>query len=84
MGNVAISSVRIKGNANGWFIPISIHPVSFGVGNITKKPVVINDKIEVREILNMTVLLDHDVIDGMQMAGFISKLSDNIENGIEL
>ena len=39
---------------------------------------------EIRQILNMTVLLDHDVIDGGVMARFISDLSANIERGIEL
>lgn len=84
MGNVAITTVGMMGKANGWFIPISVHPVCFGIGKITKKPVVVNDKIEIREILNMTALLDHDVVDGGEMARFISKLSDNIEKGKEL
>ncbi len=61
-----------------------MHPICFGIGNITKKPVEFNDKVEIREILHMAVLLDHDVIDGAQMARFISKLTDNIESGIEL
>jgi hypothetical protein len=39
MGNVAITSLGNIGRANGWFIPISVHPVCFGIGNITKKPV---------------------------------------------
>lgn len=84
MGNVAFTSIGMMGNVNGWFVPISVHPVCFGIGKILKKATVIKDKIEIREILNMTVLLDHDVIDGAQMARFISKLSDNIEKGTEL
>lgn len=84
MGNVAVTSIGMIGKANGWFIPISVHPVCFGIGKISKKPIVIDDKIEIREILNITVLLDHDVIDGSQMAGFIGKLTDNIEKGAEL
>jgi pyruvate/2-oxoglutarate dehydrogenase complex dihydrolipoamide acyltransferase (E2) component len=32
----------------------------------------------------MTILLDHDVIDGVPMARFISDLVDNIEKGPEL
>jgi pyruvate/2-oxoglutarate dehydrogenase complex dihydrolipoamide acyltransferase (E2) component len=82
MGNVAITSVGMIGNANGWFIPISVHPICFGIGKVSKKPVVVNDVIEIREILNLTVLLDHDVVDGGQMARFISKLSENIENAL--
>ncbi|HPR17004.1 MAG TPA: 2-oxo acid dehydrogenase subunit E2 [Candidatus Cloacimonadota bacterium] len=84
MGNVAVTSIGMIGNANGWFLPISVHPVCFGIGKIMKKPVVIKDQIEIREMLNMTVLLDHDVADGAQMARFISKLSSNIENCVGL
>jgi pyruvate/2-oxoglutarate dehydrogenase complex dihydrolipoamide acyltransferase (E2) component len=72
------------GKVNGWFIPISIHPVTFGLSSITSKAVVINNKIEIREILNMTILIDHDVIDGAPMARFIRELSKNIESGIFL
>jgi pyruvate/2-oxoglutarate dehydrogenase complex dihydrolipoamide acyltransferase (E2) component len=81
MGNVSITSVGMMGRANGWFIPIAVHPVCFGISNLLKKPVVINNKIEIREILNMTVLLDHDVIDGAPMTRFISELTGNIESG---
>jgi pyruvate/2-oxoglutarate dehydrogenase complex dihydrolipoamide acyltransferase (E2) component len=84
MGNVAITSIGMMGNVNGWFIPISVHPICIGISSVTKKPIVVNDKIEIREILNMTILLDHDVIDGAPMARFISDLSANLEKGIAL
>ena len=81
MGNVSVTSVGMIGRANGWFIPISVHPVCFGIGKTTKKPVVVDDRIEIREILNLTVLLDHDVVDGALMARFFSALTTNIEKG---
>ena len=84
MGNVAFTTIGMMGKVNGWFIPMSVHPICFGISSIIKKPVVIENKIEIREILNMTILLDHDVIDGAPMARFISDLSKNIENGINL
>lgn len=84
MGNVSVTSVGMMGNASGWFIPVAVHPACFGIGKIKKKPVVIEDRIEIREILYMTVLLDHDVIDGAPMARFISDLSENIEKGMQL
>ncbi len=84
MGNVAVSSVGMMGKINGWFIPISIHPVCFGIGSVIKKPAVVNDKIEIREMMNLTILIDHDVMDGAPMARFINELSKNIENGIFL
>ena len=84
MGNVAITSIGMMGNIKGWFIPISVHPICFGISTITKKPLVINDQITIREVLSMTILMDHDVIDGALMARFISDLAKNIENGKEL
>lgn len=84
MGNVAISSLGMYGKINGWFIPISIHPLCFGIGSVIKKPVVINDKIEIRDVMNMTVLVDHDVIDGASVARFIRALNRNIEAGMFL
>ena len=84
MGNVAVTSVGMIGRANGWFIPMSVHPACFGIGKISKKPVVVDDKIEIREVLNLTVLLDHDVVDGALMARFTSALTNNIEKGAGL
>lgn len=81
MGNVAFTSIGMMGKVNGWFIPTSVHPICFGMSSIVKKPVVIDDAIVIREMLNMTILLDHDVIDGAPMARFISDLVKNIESG---
>ncbi len=81
MGNVVITSLGMMGKINGWFIHKSIHPVSFGIGAIIKKPVVVGSEIKIREVLNMTVLIDHDVMDGAPMARFIKDLARNIEQG---
>lgn len=82
MGNVVITSVGMMGKINGWFLHKSIHPISFGVGSILKKPVVIDRQIKVRDILNMTILCDHDVIDGAPMVRFLNDLTRYIERGI--
>lgn len=84
MGNAIITSVGMMGKINGWFIQKSIHPISFGVGSILKKPVVIENEIRIREILNMTILVDHDVIDGAPMVRFLNDLTDSIENAKEI
>jgi pyruvate/2-oxoglutarate dehydrogenase complex dihydrolipoamide acyltransferase (E2) component len=80
MGNVVITSVGMMGRINGWFIQKSIHPLSFGVGSILKKPTVFENQIQIREILNMTILFDHDVIDGAPMVKFLNDLTKSIEN----
>jgi pyruvate/2-oxoglutarate dehydrogenase complex dihydrolipoamide acyltransferase (E2) component len=81
MGNISITSVGMMGVINGWFIHRSVHPFSAGIGSVIKKPVVINDKIEIREMLQMTLLLDHDVADGAPMARFVKDLVRRIERG---
>ncbi len=79
MGNVSVTSVGMMGQINGWFMHKAVHPISFGIGSVLKKPVVVNDEIKVREILNATILLDHDVIDGAPMVRFIKDLTKTIE-----
>ena len=80
MGNVAVTSLTMVGKLNGWFIHASVHPVSFGLGAVLKKPVAIGEKIEIREVLNASILFDHDVIDGAPMARFLKHLASSIEN----
>ncbi|MBO8130040.1 MAG: 2-oxo acid dehydrogenase subunit E2 [Candidatus Marinimicrobia bacterium] len=54
------------------------------VGTITKKPVVINDKIEIKHRMKLTLSCDHRVIDGAQGATFLMDLKRNIENPAEV
>lgn len=84
MGNVSVTSVGMIGKVNGWFIHKSVHPISFGIGSVLVKPVVINNEIKSREILNMTVLVDHDLIDGAPMVRFLGDLTEFIETGREI
>jgi pyruvate/2-oxoglutarate dehydrogenase complex dihydrolipoamide acyltransferase (E2) component len=49
------------------------------VGSITKKPGVKGSAIEVREYLKLTVLIDHDVMDGMPAARFLLRLGRLLE-----
>ncbi len=71
----------MMGKINGWFIHKSIHPLSFGIGSILKKPVVIDQQIKVRDVLHMTILCDHDVMDGAPMVRFLNDLTKYIERG---
>lgn len=84
MGTVMISSVGMIGKINGWVIPVSVHPISFAVGSIIKKPGVVNDRIEAREYLHITVSVDHDVVDGAPAVRALSKLTKLVEKGVGL
>jgi len=74
----------MMGRVNGWFTQTSVHPISFGAGSITRKPVAVDDKVKIGEILHMTLLVDHDAVDGAPLARFIQDLSERIESGAGL
>jgi len=81
MGNVMVTSLSMMGKINGWFIHKTVHPISVGIGSVIRKPVAVEDEIRIREILNMTILMDHDVIDGAPMVRFVKDLTERIEKG---
>jgi len=84
MGTVMITSIGMIGKINGWVIPVSVHPLCFAIGSIVKKPGVVNGNIEVREYLYITVLVDHDIIDGAPAVRALSKLTKLVETGYGL
>ena len=84
MGTAIITNIGMLGNCPGWILPKSIHNLCFGLGSIVKKPWVIKNEIKIREILHLTVIFDHDVIDGSPAAIFVDNLVRNIEIAAEL
>ncbi|HLI46403.1 MAG TPA: dihydrolipoamide acetyltransferase family protein, partial [Geobacterales bacterium] len=50
-----------------------------GVGKIKKRPVVIEDKIEIRDVLTLSLSFDHRVIDGAQAAIFTNEVIKYLE-----
>ncbi|KYD23080.1 dihydrolipoamide acetyltransferase family protein [Caldibacillus debilis] len=56
------------GSTNGaWFTPIINHPESsiLGIGRIEKKPVVVDDSIEIAPMMALSLSYDHRLIDGV-------------------
>lgn len=54
------------------------------IGATKKKPVVINDEIVIRPMMNVSFNGDHRIIDGMEGAKFTQSLKKNLENPIGL
>jgi len=84
-GTVGISSVGMFGKGQGgWGISTGSHVLDLTVGSMAWKPAVIEGRIEPRQILNLTVVFDHDVIDGAPAARFARRLVELIESGYGL
>jgi pyruvate/2-oxoglutarate dehydrogenase complex dihydrolipoamide acyltransferase (E2) component len=84
MGTVMVTNIGMSGRFPGWIIPKSIHNLCFGVGTIIKKPWINNKAIAIRDIMHLTILFDHDAVDGSPAARFTDALVRNIESAIEL
>ncbi|HUV94070.1 MAG TPA: 2-oxo acid dehydrogenase subunit E2, partial [Anaerolineae bacterium] len=84
-GTVGITAVGMFGKGQGgWGIVPLPFPLGLVVGSIAWKPAVVEGRIEPREILNLTVVFDHDVIDGAPAARFARRLVELIESGYGL
>jgi hypothetical protein len=81
-GTVFVTAVGMFGKGHsGWGIATTPHSLGLVVGSMAWKPAVVDGRIEPREILNLTVLFDHDVVDGAPAARFTSRLVELIESG---
>jgi pyruvate/2-oxoglutarate dehydrogenase complex dihydrolipoamide acyltransferase (E2) component len=80
-GTAFVTSVSMFSNVPGFIIPYIGKPksCSFAIGSVYKKPVVKDSKIVIREIINITAIFNHDMIDGAPAARFINQLRKYIE-----
>jgi pyruvate/2-oxoglutarate dehydrogenase complex dihydrolipoamide acyltransferase (E2) component len=85
LGTVGVTAIGMKGKFPGWAIPLGgATPTIIVIGGIEKKPGVINDKIEIREFLHLTITVDHDIVDGGPLTRFVESLNELIENAYGL
>ncbi|MEN6410328.1 MAG: 2-oxo acid dehydrogenase subunit E2 [Anaerolineaceae bacterium] len=84
MGNVMVTTVGMVGHTQGWIIPSTMHTLCLAFGSLNEQPAVHRGEIEKRRILHLTVLIDHDVVDGMPAARFIDDLVVKLESGFDL
>jgi pyruvate/2-oxoglutarate dehydrogenase complex dihydrolipoamide acyltransferase (E2) component len=83
IGTVVVTSIGsiAKSSGNAWAIPIGIHPLVIALGSISRKPGVVGDEIKIREYLSMTIMFDHDVVDGVPAGRFAQRLKELLEQG---
>lgn len=81
-GTVVVTSVGMFGKGHsGWGIASLPVSLSLIVGSMTLKPAVVEGRVKPRHILNLSVIFDHDVVDGAPAARFTQRLLELIETG---
>lgn len=78
-GTITISNLGMFGIDR--FTAIINQPESciLAVGGISKKPVVINEALAIRDVMNITASFDHRIIDGAVGAPFLQKVRELLE-----
>jgi pyruvate/2-oxoglutarate dehydrogenase complex dihydrolipoamide acyltransferase (E2) component len=84
MGTVMITTAGMVGHTKGWIVPFGMHPLCLALDTLNEQPCVYKGEIQKREILHLTVLIDHDVIDGVPAARFVDDLVKKLEKGYGL
>lgn len=79
-GTVGVSSIGMVGNFAGWAIPVGPLPIQFALGGISKKPALVDAKLENRDFLSVCFVFDHDVVDGAPVAAFTSRLVELMQS----
>ncbi len=84
MGTIMVTTVGMLGHTRGWIVPSSIHPLCLALGSLNEQPAVHRGEIAKRSILHLTVMIDHDVVDGAPAARFVDDLARKMESGFGL
>jgi pyruvate/2-oxoglutarate dehydrogenase complex dihydrolipoamide acyltransferase (E2) component len=83
-GTVGVTALGMAGRGGGWGLAPAGQSLLLIIGGIARKPAVIDERVEPRDLLNMTVAFDHDVVDGAPAARFVKRLVGLIESGYGL
>jgi pyruvate/2-oxoglutarate dehydrogenase complex dihydrolipoamide acyltransferase (E2) component len=82
-GTTVVTAVGMFGGpGGGWALGIvPLHTLGLTLGGIAERPAVVAGQIVAREYLELTVSVDHDVVDGAPAARFVRRLRASIEEG---
>jgi len=80
-GVISVSAVGKSVTDAAWFIPLGGATVLVTIGNIFKKPALIEEKTELREYVCLTVSFNHNIVDGANAARFTGCLSTLVKSG---
>jgi pyruvate/2-oxoglutarate dehydrogenase complex dihydrolipoamide acyltransferase (E2) component len=83
-GTVGVTALGMAGPGGGWGLAPAGQSVLLIVGGIARRPAVIEERVEARDMLDLTVAFDHDVVDGAPAARFVKRLVELIESGYGL
>ena len=73
-GTIGVTAVGMFAGGGGWGIAFQLHSLSIVIGGITIRPALVAGQLVEREWLQLTISVDHDVVDGAPAARFARRL----------
>jgi len=83
-GTITISNAGSFGAIASTPIIHQPQSVLLWIGKIQKKPVVINNNIVIRDMVNLCISYDHRVLDGAEISRFVKVVEQKINNPVSL
>jgi uncharacterized RmlC-like cupin family protein/chloramphenicol O-acetyltransferase len=80
-GTVEVTAVGMFGGGDGYGITVpTVATLGIVVGGISERPLVVDGVVAIRHVLDLTVTVDHNVVDGAPAARFVQDLRGIIES----
>jgi len=80
-GTIGVTAVGMFGAGAGWGIAFQLHTLSVVIGGLARRPILFQGVLVEREFLQLTVSVDHDIVDGAPAARFIARLRELLVSG---
>lgn len=84
-GTVIITSVGMFAKEiSSFVIPFGFLPINIALGGMKRKPGIANDEIKPCTYLQITLIIDHDTVDGAPATRFVARLVELMEGAFGL
>ncbi len=85
IGTVAVTAVGMFAAGGGFGItPLTLFSLGVVVGGMAQRPKVVDGQVAVRDVLDLTLAIDHNVVDGAPATRFGAELRELIEHAAVL
>jgi pyruvate/2-oxoglutarate dehydrogenase complex dihydrolipoamide acyltransferase (E2) component len=79
-GTLGVTSVGMFGRGPARAVALQVHTLDVVLGATDVRPCDVEGRIESRSMLAVTLMFDHDVVDGAPAARFASRLRELVES----
>lgn len=83
-GVIGVTAVGMFSSGPAWLVPLTSATVTVAVGGIARRIEVVDGTPQDRECLCLTILFNHDIVDGAPAARFSSRYAERLSSGAEI